>query len=112
MARSKYSPTENTGDERFRVAKFSGDNPLGGVPSLTFHEDLIMLGSSGEERMIERSRVLKLSYKDPEAELVIYDPATGEPTEEAIPMARAFQIFFSLGRTAQVENDAALEQEE
>lgn len=106
---SEYLSTVNPGDTRLRIFRLFGSNDLNRSPSMQFFEERIIRDASDVERSLGRTRDVGLSY-DPEKVLVTRNPETDAaeavgriPAE--LTMAEAYVVLYTLGRTAQLEQD-------
>ena len=107
MSAPQYGPTINPGDVRRRAWRIGAENPLGGLPTITFHEEEIIKLSDGSERPLGRTRDLSVAYA-PGTSLPLLNPITGEPTGQTISHDVVFAALYSLGRATQDATDAAV----
>jgi len=114
MSTPQYGPTVKPGDVRRRVWRVGIENPIGGVPGVTFHEEEIIHRVDGVEQSLGRTRDLQVTYV-PGTFLPLLDPVTGEPTGHTISHDVVFAAMYSLGRATQnaadVVADAAVASE-
>lgn len=111
-----YAPTVNPGDTRRRIPRITGNNILHVTPSMDFVEEEVVLaategGNPPKERSLGVTRRLRLDY-DPARVLVTHNPITDQPGPVGripadLTMAEAYAVLYTLGRTAQVDADAA-----
>lgn len=67
-------------------------NPLQGAANVSFREQEVRVeGDRTEARVIE---LLDMAF-DPQADIVLLDPATGEPTGQTMKQAQVYQALFS-----------------
>lgn len=110
-----YKSTSIQGKQRIFGGKF--DNPMGGVPSVSFDEELIVYDATSDTTYRNPAGNCSTSLMDPAQELPLRSPeddssidinvfiaklqAQGKFTDEDFYIA-----FYSLGRRAQIQRDA------
>lgn len=100
-----YQPTEVVGSEFTRCYQVVIDNRVNAPPTATFAEERVLVPGAGPARRWPTGQCS--AQFDPEAEIPILDPATGEQTGAVITMAALYGLLHSAYLWAATARDAA-----
>lgn len=103
-------PTEYktaTTPSKQRICSFSGSNELGGIPSITFNEELVTHDTILDRVYHTPVGSCSTALTDPAKVLTKRNPVDDSIIGEGTYMD-AMVLIYSLGRQTQIERDAAL----
>jgi len=101
---ANYQEVTVTGQSWIRAAQVIINNPLNGVPEVTFVEERVVSTSEG----VQKTRVSSVdeSMHDTTTRLDIYDPLTGLKTGATASYGDVYNMLFSLYMTLANKRDA------